>query len=158
MSRFDGLRFGTAVGEKNLQEIYEQSREDGFGDEVKRRILIGTYALSAGYYDAYYRKAQKVRTLICQDFDEAFKNVDVLLSPVSPTPAFKIGSNTDDPLKMYLEDILTIPANLAGLPGLAVPMGVSKEKLPIGAQLITPRFTEDKLLQIGHQMYNEVNK
>ena len=156
MARFDGLRFGTAQEGKDLQEIYEASRESGLGDEVKRRILIGTYALSAGYYDAYYRKAQKVRTLICQDFEAAFKQVDVLLAPVSPTPAFKIGGHGGDPLKMYLEDVLTIPANLAGLPGLAVPMGVSKENLPIGVQLIGPGFKEEKLLQVGHQMYNSV--
>ena len=156
MARFDGLRFGTAEPGKDLQEIYEASRDAGLGDEVKRRILIGTYALSAGYYDAYYRKAQKVRTLICQDFEEVFKKVDVLLAPVSPTPAFKVGGHGGDPLKMYLEDILTIPANLAGLPGLAVPMGTSKDNLPIGVQLISPGFQEEKLLQVGHQMYQSV--
>lgn len=156
MARFDGIRFGTAKGEKDLQEIYEMSRDYGLGDEVKRRILIGTYALSAGYYDAYYRKAQKVRTLICQDFEEAFKEVDVLLSPVSPTPAFKIGGHGGDPLKMYLEDILTIPANLAGLPGLSVPMGTSKENLPIGVQLIGKMFAEDQILQVGHQLFESV--
>ncbi len=156
MARFDGLRFGTSEGEKDLQSIYEESREAGLGDEVKRRILIGTYALSAGYYDAYYRKAQKVRTLICDDFTKAFEHVDVLLAPVSPTPAFKVGGHGGDPLKMYLEDILTIPANLAGLPGLAVPMGTSKDGLPIGVQLISPGYTEERLLQVGHQMFNAV--
>ena len=157
MARFDGIRFGTAQGDKNLQEIYEESREAGLGDEVKRRILIGTYALSAGYYDAYYRKAQKVRTLICQDFEKAFADVDVILAPVSPTPSFKVGENSGgDPMKMYLEDILTIPANLAGLPGLAVPMGKSKSNLPIGVQLIGKGFAEDEILKVGHQMYNAV--
>ena len=152
LARFDGIRYGSGIQGKDLEDIYTSTREQGFGDEVKRRILIGTYALSAGYYDAFYRKAQKVRTLIKQDFDQAFQQVDVMLAPVSPTPAFKIGANTADPLKMYLEDILTIPASLAGICGLSVPVAVSKEGLPIGAQILGSAFAEGKVLQVGHQI------
>ncbi len=152
MARFDGIRYGSGIKGKDLQEIYTETREAGLGDEVKRRILIGTYALSAGYYDAFYRKAQKVRTLIKKDFDDAFKKVDVMLAPVAPTSAFKIGQNTDDPLKMYLEDILTIPASLAGICGISIPVGISKEGLPIGAQLLGAAFTEERILQVGHQI------
>lgn len=152
MARFDGIRYGSGISGKDLESIYTKTREQGLGDEVKRRILIGTYALSAGYYDAFYRKAQKVRTLIKQDFEKAFELVDVMLAPVSPTPAFKIGQNTSDPLKMYLEDILTIPASLAGICGLSVPVCMSKERLPIGAQLLGGAFEEGKVLQVGHQV------
>ncbi len=151
MARFDGIRFGECRGEKNLDEIYSKSREL-LGDEVKRRILIGTYALSAGYYDAFYRKAQKVRTLIKKDFEDAFETVDVILAPVSPTPAFKIGKNMSDPLQMYLEDVFTIPASLAGICGMSVPVGKSQKNLPIGAQLFCPAFKEKRVLAIAHQM------
>jgi len=152
MSRYDGVRFGDGQDGKDLQEIYMKSRAL-IGDEVKRRILIGTYALSAGYYDAYYRKAQKVRTLIKRDMDEAFEKVDVMLAPVSPTPAFPIGQNTDDPLKMYLEDIFACPINLAGNCAISVPMGQSKDGLPIGVQLIGAAFAEEKILNVAHQLY-----
>lgn len=152
LSRYDGIRFGTARGENDLQEIYTQTREHGFGDEVKRRILIGTYALSAGYYDAYYRKAQKVRTLVKQDFEAAFERVDAILAPVSPSPAFEVGQNDNNPLQAYLEDALTIPANLAGICGLSVPVGQSKDGLPIGAQLLGKAFDEARILNIAHQI------
>ena len=152
-ARYDGVRFGPGAGGDNLEEIYLNARSEGFGAEVKRRIMIGTYALSAGYYDAYYRKAQKVRTLIKRDFEEAFKDVDALLTPVSPTPAFQIGQNTDDPVKMYLEDIFTIPASLAGIVGLSVPAGMSENGLPIGAQILCPAFKEERALRIGHHFY-----
>ncbi len=153
MARFDGIRYGSGKKAGSLEEIYTQTREAGLGDEVKRRILIGTYALSAGYYDAFYRKAQKVRTLIKQDFDNAFANeVDIIFTPVSPGPAFKIGENTTDPLKMYLEDILTIPASLAGICGLSVPVGQTKSDLPVGAQIFGPAFKEERVLRVGHQM------
>jgi aspartyl-tRNA(Asn)/glutamyl-tRNA(Gln) amidotransferase subunit A len=155
MARFDGIRFGECRGEKNLDEIYSQSREL-LGDEVKRRILIGTYVLSAGYYDAFYRKAQKVRTLIKQDFDNAFENVDAILAPISPTPAFKIGANMNNPLQMYLEDVFTIPASLAGICGIAVPIGKSKKNLPIGAQILGPAFKEGRILAIAHQMQSAI--
>lgn len=151
LSRYDGIRFGTAHGEQDLEEIYTETREHGFGDEVKRRILIGTYALSAGYYDAYYRKAQKVRTLVKQDFDTAFEEVDALLAPIFPSPAFKVGREPD-PLRDYIEDVLTIPANLAGICGTAVPVGKSKEGLPIGVQLLCKAFDEAKSLNIAHQI------
>ncbi len=157
MARFDGIRYGSGIEGKDLQEIYTKTREQGFGDEVKRRILIGTYALSAGYYDAFYRKAQKVRTLIKQDFDEAFQKVDTMLAPVSPTPAFKIGENTSDPLKMYLEDVLTIPASLAGICGITIPVGRSKENLPIGAQILGKAFKEEDVLRVGHQVQENMN-
>ncbi len=158
MSRYDGIRFGHLGTEKeSLEEIYSSTREEGLGDEVKRRILIGTYALSAGYYDAYYRKAQKVRTLIKQDFDNAFEKVDAILCPAAPTPAFKIGKNDGDPLLAYLEDAFTIPASLAGICGISFPVGFSKDKLPIGPQILCPAYTEERALQIGNQIYNAVH-
>lgn len=151
MARYDGVRFGQAAKEaRNLEEIYVQSRTQGFGDEVKRRIMLGTYTLSAGYYDAYYRKAQKVRTLIKKDFTDVFTHVDALLTPVAPTPAFPIGQNTNDPVKMYLEDIFTAPANLAGICGISIPVGTNTQNLPIGAQILCPAFAEEKALLIGH--------
>ena len=128
-----------------------QSRTEGFGPEVKRRILIGTYALSAGYVDAYYKKAQKVRTLIRHDFESAFKKVDVLLTPTSPTTAFAVGSHSEDPVSMYLSDLLTIPANLAGLPAISLPCGFDGSGLPIGVQLIGNVLDEGRLLQVAHQ-------
>jgi len=151
LSRYDGIRYGSAVEGNSLEEIYTQTREQGFGDEVKRRILIGTYALSAGYYDAYYRKAQKVRTLVKQDFDNAFEEVDALLAPIFPTTAFEVGRDPD-PLRDYIEDILTIPANLAGICGVAVPIGKSKAGLPIGVQFLCKAFAEDRALNIAHQI------
>lgn len=151
LSRFDGIRFGhRASNYHNLKELYERSRSEGFGYEVKRRILTGTYVLSAGYYDAYYRKAQQVRRLIRQDFLDAFQKVDCIFSPVTPTPAFKLGEKTHDPISMYLSDIFTIACNLAGLPGLSMPAGFV-DGLPIGAQLLGPHFSEATLLHIAHQ-------
>ncbi len=130
--------------------MYNKTRAEGFGDEVKRRIMIGTYALSAGYYDAFYLKAQKVRTLIKQDFDRAFEEVDVLVSPTVPTTAFKTGANTDDPLSMYLLDLMTIPANMAGLPGMSLPCGFDADGLPIGLQIISNVLREDLLFEVGY--------
>lgn len=149
LSRFDGIRFGHSVEGKDLTETYMQSRSEGFGLEAKRRIMLGTYALSAGYYDAYYKRAQRVRTLVKQDFDEVFKKVDVLLAPVSPTLPFKVGERVNDPLAMYLTDTLTVPINLAGVPSLAVPAGFS-QGLPVGMQLIGPQLSEERLFQLGH--------
>lgn len=151
MARYDGVRFGhTEKGQNSLAEYYEAVRSGGFGPEVKRRIMIGTYALSAGYFEAYYRKAQKVRTLVKQDFDMAFQKADLLLAPVTPTPAFALGAHSGDPVRMYLEDALTIPASLAGVPGISVPCGFTRGNLPIGLQLIAPHFREDLLFSAGH--------
>lgn len=151
LARYDGVRFGhRADHPEDLLDLYERSRAEGFGPEVTLRIVIGTFVLSTGYYDAYYLKAQKVRTLIKKDFLEAFKKVDVILTPTTPTPAFKMGEKTDDPLKMYLSDIFTIPVNLAGLPGLALPCGFSNEGLPIGMQLIGKHLDESLLFQVGY--------
>ncbi len=148
LARYDGVRFGVRKDEgEGLIGMYQQTRAAGFGDEVKRRIMLGTYALSSGYYDAYYLKAQKVRTLIRQDFLDAFEQVDFMLAPVAPTPAFKIGEKTDDPLQMYLSDIFTIPLNLAGTCGLSLPCGTSSEGLPIGLQLFGKPFAEGEILQ-----------
>lgn len=150
MARYDGIRYGHSVSDaKNLTDYYERVRSEGFGDEVKRRIMIGTFALSAGYYDAYYRKAQKVRTLVKQDFEQAFREVDIILSPISPTPAFSVGAHTDDPVAMYLEDVFTVLANLAGIPGLSLPCGFSKDKLPIGLQIMGPQWGEETILRAG---------
>lgn len=147
LSRFDGVRFGHRSSKAtNLLEQYEMSRAEGFGPEVKRRIMLGAYALSSGYYDAYYLKAQKVRTLIKKDFDTAFANVDVILTPTAPTPAFKAGEKTDDPLQMYLSDVFTISCNLAGIPGLSIPCGFSSGGLPIGLQLLGRPFEEGRVL------------
>jgi aspartyl-tRNA(Asn)/glutamyl-tRNA(Gln) amidotransferase subunit A len=146
LARYDGVRYGhRAEGARGVIEMMSRTRAEGFGAEVKRRIMIGTYALSAGYYDAFYGKAQKVRTLIRDDFARAFGEADVLLTPTAPTPAFRIGEKTDDPLTMYLSDIFTIPCNLAGIPGLSVPCGLSAEGLPIGAQLLSNHFREETL-------------
>lgn len=151
LARYEGIRFGHRAAETSgLMELMMQSRAEGFGTEVKRRIMLGTYALSSGYYDAYYIKAQKVRTLIQQDFIEAFKSVDLLLTPVAPTPAFKIGEKTADPLQMYLSDIFTIPVNLAGICGISVPAGMSSNGLPIGLQLLGRPFGEDTVLQAAY--------
>lgn len=151
LARYDGVRFGHRNKEaKSLIDMYRQSRAEGFGAEVKRRIMLGTYALSSGYYDAYYIKAQKVRTLIMQDFLKAFESVDVILTPVAPTPAFKIGEKTADPLQMYLSDIFTIPVNLAGTCAMSVPAGVSSTGLPIGLQLIGKPFGEEAIIRAGY--------
>lgn len=151
MARYDGIRFGhTAKDAANLIEYYEQSRSTGFGDEVKRRIMIGTYALSAGYYDAYYRQAQKVRTLIKQDFDTAFQNVDAIIAPVTPSPAFTVGAHEGDPVAMYLEDIFLDPQVMAGIPALSVPCGFSEEGLPLGLQIMGPQLGEEIVLKTGH--------
>jgi len=149
LSRFDGVKYGMRRDASSLQETYRETRGQGFGAEVKRRIMLGTYALSSGYYDAYYVKAQKVRTLIKQDFDEAFKQVDVIAGPTSPTVAFGVGSRTDDPYQMYLADIFTIPANMAGIPGIALPCGFS-EGLPVSLQLLGKSFDEQTLLGVAN--------
>ena len=152
LARYDGVKYGyRSEKSKNLSLMTTRSRTEGFGSEVKRRILIGTYALSAGYVDAYYKKAQKVRTLIRRDFESAFKKVDILLTPTSPTTAFKVGSHSEDPVSMYLSDLLTIPANLAGLPAISLPCGFDKAGLPIGLQLIANVLDEQRLLQVAHQ-------
>lgn len=150
LARYDGVRYGFREQAASLADMYKQTRGHGFGAEVKRRIMIGTYVLSAGYYDAYYIKAQKARTVIRQDFLNAFENVDVIAGPVTPTSAFKIGEKTSDPLQMYLNDILTVSTNLAGLPGLSVPCGFDASGLPIGLQLIGPAFSENTLLQTAY--------
>jgi aspartyl-tRNA(Asn)/glutamyl-tRNA(Gln) amidotransferase subunit A len=150
LARFDGVRYGFRAKSNTLSEMYRKTRDAGFGMEVKRRIMLGTYALSAGYYDAYYLKAQKVRTLLARDFDEAFKKVDVIAAPTAPTPAFKLGEKVNDPLAMYLADIYTVTANLAGIPGISVPCGENHEKLPIGLQLLARHFDEATMLRVAH--------
>jgi len=151
LSRFDGVRYGyRCENPKNLEDLYCRTRQEGFGGEVKRRIMMGTYALSAGYYDAYYLKAQRVRQLISNDFEEAFKKVDVILGPTTPTTAFKIGEKIQDPVSMYLSDIYTIATNLAGLPGMSLPVGFADNK-PVGLQLIGKHFDESTLLNVAHQ-------
>lgn len=151
LARFDGVRYGVrADNAENLLELYKESRSQGFGSEVKRRIMLGTYALSAGYYDAYYKKAQQVRTLIIRDFAAAFDQYDVILHPTTPTTAFKLGEKVDDPVKMYLEDICTVPVNLAGLPAISVPCGFAASGLPIGMQLVGKAFDEATILRVAH--------
>jgi aspartyl/glutamyl-tRNA(Asn/Gln) amidotransferase, A subunit len=150
LARYDGVRFGLRAENSSVIDMFMKSRGKGFGPEVKRRIMLGTYALSAGYYDAYYGQAQKVRTLIKADFDEAFKSVDVVAAPIAPTTAFKIGGHGDDPLAMYLEDVFTLPANLAGVPGLAFPVGFDAQKLPVGMQLMGRPFEERTLFRAAH--------
>ncbi len=150
LARYDGVKYGFRSEKgRDLLEKYKKSRSEGFGAEVKRRIMIGTYALSSGYYDAYYKKASQVRALIKKDFDDAFRQCDVILTPTSPTPAFKIGEKTDDPMQMYLSDIFTISTNLAGIPGLSVPCGYTAAGLPIGLQFLAGHFAEGKLIQIA---------
>jgi aspartyl-tRNA(Asn)/glutamyl-tRNA(Gln) amidotransferase subunit A len=151
LARYDGVRYGLRVNGSNLREMYEKTRDVGFGDEPKRRIMLGTYALSAGYYEAYYGQAQKVRTVIADEHAAAFENFDVLVSPTSPTVAFKLGEKAENPLAMYLSDVLTIPSNLAGLPGLSIPCGLS-DGLPVGFQLIGPQFSENTLFHVGHAL------
>jgi aspartyl-tRNA(Asn)/glutamyl-tRNA(Gln) amidotransferase subunit A len=148
LARFDGVRYGhRSARAETLLDVYTRTREEGFGREVKRRVLLGTYVLSAGYYDAYYRRAQQVRSLIIRDFRDAFSGCDVVLLPTAPTPAFKLGEKTEDPILMYLSDVFTIPVNLAGLPGISVPCGRSAEGLPVGAQLVGRAFDEVTLLR-----------
>jgi aspartyl-tRNA(Asn)/glutamyl-tRNA(Gln) amidotransferase subunit A len=150
LARYDGVRYGVREPAGSLQEVFFNSRGKGFGAEVKRRIMLGTYALSAGYYDAYYGQAQRVRTLIKDDFTQAFQAVDVIAAPVAPSTAFRLGEHGDDPLAMYLEDVFTLPANLAGVPGLAFPVGFDLHGLPIGMQLMGAHFREDLLFKVGH--------
>ena len=151
LGRFDGIRYGyRAKNFKNLKELYTKSRSEGFGAEVKRRIILGTYVLSSGYYDAYYKKAQQVRTLVMNEFNKAFEKYDVILTPTSPTVAFDIGSKSNNPLEMYLADICTVSVNIAGLPGISIPCGIDKQGMPIGMQLIGNKFEEDKLLNIAY--------
>jgi len=151
LARYDGVRYSRrARGVNTLSEMYRRSRDEGLGAEVKRRIMLGTYALSAGYYDAYYLKAQKVRTLLTRDFDEAFRKVDAIVTPTSPTAAFRLGEKSNDPLAMYLADIYTVTADLAGIPGISVPCGETKEKLPIGLQILGKHFAESTILRVAH--------
>jgi aspartyl-tRNA(Asn)/glutamyl-tRNA(Gln) amidotransferase subunit A len=157
LARYDGVRYGLRVPGNTLDEMYENTRAAGFGAEVRRRILIGTYVLSAGYYDAYYLKAQKVRTLIFQDFQEAWKKCDVILTPTAPSAAFGIGDKADDPIAMYLNDVFTVPVNLAGLPGMSVPAGLSGEGLPLGLQLIGKPFDEPTLFRVGGVLETAAN-
>jgi aspartyl-tRNA(Asn)/glutamyl-tRNA(Gln) amidotransferase subunit A len=151
LARFDGVRYGyRASSVRSLSDMYRRSRDHGFGAEVKRRIMLGTYALSAGYYDAYYLKAQRVRTLLTRDFEDAFRKVDAIVGPTCPTPAFKLGEKVDDPLAMYLADIYTVTANLAGIPGISIPVGRSKENLPIGMQIFGKHFAESTILRVAN--------
>jgi len=149
LARYDGVRYGLRVPADSLDEMYELTRGEGFGAEVKRRVLIGTYVLSAGYYDAYYNKARRVRTLIARDFSDAFGKVDAILTPTAPSAAFAMGDKLDDPVAMYLNDVFTVPASLAGLPGISVPAGLSQDGLPLGLQLITPAFDEETLFRVA---------
>jgi aspartyl-tRNA(Asn)/glutamyl-tRNA(Gln) amidotransferase subunit A len=148
LARFDGVRYGLSCPSDDIWELFGKTREAGFGAEVKRRILLGTYALSSGYYDAYYKQAQKVRTLVRQDFEEAFRRVDALITPTTPTLAFPIGAKTDNPLEMYLSDVYTVPANIAGVTGISVPAGLS-QGLPIGLQVIGPALGEEAILRVA---------
>lgn len=151
LARYDGVKYGYRTPQwSNLRDMYMRTRDEGFGTEVKRRIMLGTYALSAGYYEAYYKKAQQVRTLILRDFEEAFQQVDVFVAPTAPTPAFKIGEKTDDPLQMYLSDIHTIPVNLAGIPGISLPCGFNSAGLPVGLQIIGKPFDEATVLRVAY--------
>ena len=150
LARFDGVRYGLRAEASTLSEMYRKTRQKGFGAEVKRRIMLGTYALSSGYYDAYYLRAQKVRTLLARDFAEAFGKVDAIVTPTSPTPPFRLGEKTADPLQMYLADIYTVTGSLAGLPGISVPCGRTSDRLPVGMQILGPHFSEGRVLQLAH--------
>lgn len=151
LARYDGVKYGLrSKGYRDLMEMYTQTRAKGFGQEVKRRIILGTYVLSAGYYEAYYRKASQVRTLMRKDFEDAFRQVDVIVAPTAPTPAFRIGEKTEDPLQMYLSDIFTIPVNIAGIPGISIPCGFSRENLPIGLQIMGKHFDEGMLFRVAY--------
>jgi len=156
LSRFDGIRFPSSVPGKNLEEVYLNTRSQGFGMEPKRRIMIGTYASSAGYFDAYYKKAKQAQSLITQDFTDAFKKFDLLITPTTPGPAFQFGAKSD-PLSMYLEDIFTVGLNISGVPGLSMPAGVTQSGLPVGVQLIADHFAEEKLFQAGHALEQSLN-
>ena len=149
LARFDGVRYGLRVDGSNLREMYQKTRGQGFGAEVKRRIMLGTYALSSGYYDAYYLRAQKVRSLITRDFTAAFEKVDVIVTPTSPSPAFRIGERIDDPMAMYLSDIYTVTGDLAGVPAISIPCGTTSEGLPIGLQIFGPPFAEARILHLA---------
>ncbi len=155
LARYDGVRYGKRIEAETLDAMYEATRADGFGEEVQRRILIGTYALSAGYYDAYYLKAQQVRRLIKEDFEKAFNDVDAILTPTTPTAAFPLGAEVSDPITMYLNDVFTVPANLAGLPGISVPAGLSKLGLPLGLQLLAPPFEEGRLFSVANAIESQ---
>ena len=157
LARYDGVKYGFRSKGDNLIDMYEKTRSEGFGDEVKRRIMIGTYVLSSGYYDAYYLKAQKVRRLIKNDFDEAYKKVDAILTPSTPSSAFKIGEKSNDPVSMYLNDIFTVPVNLAGLPAISIPSGRDKNNLPLGLQLIGKAFDEQNILNIAFSIEKQIN-
>src|SRR5271163_1428684 len=150
LARYDGVRYGLRVPGNTLMEMYRKTRERGFGPEVKRRIMLGTYALSSGYYDAYYLRAQKVRSLIARDFADAFERVDAIVAPTSPTPPFRLGEKTADPLQMYLADIYTVTGSLAGITGISVPCGTTSERLPVGMQILGPHFSEERVLQLAH--------
>lgn len=157
LARFDGVRYGMRARESNLAEMYRETRGKGFGPEVKRRIMLGTYVLSSGYYDAYYLRAQKVRSLIRRDFDAAFEEADVLVTPTSPTPAFRLGERLDDPLSMYLSDIYTVTGDLAGVPAISVPCGTTRERLPVGLQIFGPPFAEERILRLAHALERELS-
>jgi len=157
LARYDGVKYGFRSHGENLIDMYEKTRSEGFGDEVKRRIMIGTYVLSSGYYDAYYLKAQKVRRLIKKDFDVVFNQVDAILTPSTPSSAFKIGEKTNDPISMYLNDIFTVPINLAGLPGISIPAGLDKNDYPLGLQIIGKAFDEQNILNIAYAMEEKIN-
>ena len=157
LARYDGVKYGFRSPGENLIDMYEKTRSEGFGEEVKRRIMIGTYVLSSGYYDAYYLKAQKVRQLIKKDFDEAYNKVDAILTPSTPSSAFKIGEKKNDPVSMYLNDIFTVPVNLAGLPGISIPAGLDKKGYPLGLQIIGKPFDEQSILNIAYSMEEKIN-
>jgi aspartyl-tRNA(Asn)/glutamyl-tRNA(Gln) amidotransferase subunit A len=157
LARYDGVKYGLRSPGESLIDMYEKTRSEGFGEEVKRRIMIGTYVLSSGYYDAYYLKAQKVRQLIKNDFDEAYNKVDAILTPSTPSSAFKIGEKSNDPVSMYLNDIFTVPVNLAGLPGISIPAGVDKNNYPLGLQIIGKPFDEQTVLNIAYSMEEKIS-
>jgi aspartyl-tRNA(Asn)/glutamyl-tRNA(Gln) amidotransferase subunit A len=157
LSRYDGVKYGFRAPGKDLIEMYENTRAEGFGNEVKRRIMIGTYVLSSGYYDAYYLKAQQVRRLIKNDFDLAFKEVDTILTPTTPSSAFKIGDKTNDPISMYLNDVFTVPVNLAGLPAISIPAGFDDSGLPLGLQLIGKSFDEQTILNSAYALEEKIS-
>jgi aspartyl-tRNA(Asn)/glutamyl-tRNA(Gln) amidotransferase subunit A len=157
LARYDGVKFTHRVEADNINDMYELTRSDGFGEEVKRRIMVGTYVLSSGYYDAYYLKAQKVRALITEDFKNVFKDIDAILTPSTPTSAFEFGEKMDDPLSMYLNDVFTVPVNLAGLPAMSVPVGLDKNMLPLGLQLIGKSFDEETILSFASVIEKAAN-
>jgi aspartyl-tRNA(Asn)/glutamyl-tRNA(Gln) amidotransferase subunit A len=150
LARYDGVKYGLRSEGKDLMDMYMNTRAKGFGAEVKRRIMLGTYSLSSGYYEAYYRKSQQVRTLIKKDFEDAFRNVDVIVTPTTPTAAFKVGEKTSDPLQMYLSDIFTISVNLAGVPAISIPCGFTSDNLPVGLQFIGKHFDEKSILKVTY--------